>query len=256
MKRVSRTLLYGSAAFAIAMAMQPAGFTGDLFGVKGAAAQESGGGHGDGGGGQGGGGQGSGGQGAGQGSGGQGAGGQGAGQGGSGQGAGAGKGAGSGGDQGGKPAWAKEGIPEVELGRLSVARSPDQVFARALDEVVSNWSPSWSALYSMTAEEFASYVTANWGTFTMIDSPLQNLALMEAVLTGALAPSTLGVQPASTVDLAAIFAGVASDKSLAISVDTITALDTIMDLGLTDAQISAVAAKAEAVRSAVSDAHG
>ena len=35
--------------------------------------------------------------------------------------------AGSGGSEGGKPAWAQEGIPEVELGRLNVARSPDKV---------------------------------------------------------------------------------------------------------------------------------
>ena len=31
----------------------------------------------------------------------------------------------SSGSGGGKPTWAQEGIPEVELGRLSVARSPD-----------------------------------------------------------------------------------------------------------------------------------
>lgn len=36
----------------------------------------------------------------------------------------------------GKPTWAQEGIPEVELGRLNVARSPSNVLDRQLAEVL------------------------------------------------------------------------------------------------------------------------
>lgn len=158
------------------------------------------------------------------------------------------------GDSGGKPAWAQEGIPEVELGRLSVARSPDHVLARALAEAVANWDPSMASLYNMTAAEFSDYVAANWDSITIFDSPLQNLALMESLLDGSL--SLPGVTPASQTDLASIFLGVASDKNVEITKDTVTALNVIMDLGLSDAQIDAIAAKAEDVREGVLEGHG
>lgn len=94
-------------------------------------------------GGEGKGGQGQGGQGqGGQGQGGQGQGGDGQGQGGPGEDSdGKGPKAGSGGSDGGKPVWAQEGIPEVELGRLSVARSPDKVLDKALAEAVASLTP-------------------------------------------------------------------------------------------------------------------
>jgi hypothetical protein len=130
------------------------------------------------------------------------------------------------------------------------------VLARALTEVVNNWDPAWGDLYSMTAEQFASFVLANWDSMTMVDSPLQNLALMEASATGSPNLSQLGIDPASRVDVVSIFIGVASDKNLAISNDTITALNLIMDLGLSAAEIAAIAAKAESVREAVAEAHG
>jgi len=38
--------------------------------------------------------------------------------------------------RGGRPVWAQEGIPEVELGRLNMARAPAHVLMRALDEAV------------------------------------------------------------------------------------------------------------------------
>jgi len=43
----------------------------------------------------------------------------------------------SSGSGGGKPFWAQEGIPELELGRLSVVRSPDQVLQRAFVEALN-----------------------------------------------------------------------------------------------------------------------
>ena len=53
---------------------------------------------------------------------------------------------------GGKPVWAQEGIPEVELGRLSVARSPDHVLDRALAEAQSNISPDIVSFYNLSLE--------------------------------------------------------------------------------------------------------
>lgn len=160
------------------------------------------------------------------------------------------------GTSGGKPAWAQEGIPEVELGRLSVARSPDQVLDRALAEVLANWDPSMGTLYEMTAEAFSDYVAANWDAITVVDSPLQNLALLDALFDGTLNLNDMGITPASAVDLGAIFLGVASDKNVAISTDTVIALNVIMELGLDAAQIESLAAKAEDVREGVLEGHG
>jgi len=160
------------------------------------------------------------------------------------------------GDSGGKPGWAQEGIPEVELGRLSVARSPDKILAHALNETLTNWDPENASLYNMTAEEFADYVAANWDSVTIVDSPLENLALLGALYDGTLNLSDMGVTPASTTDLAAIFLGVASDKNLEISTDTVIALNVIMDLGLDSAEVEALATKAEDVREGVLEGHG
>lgn len=159
-------------------------------------------------------------------------------------------------DSGGKPAWAQEGIPEVELGRLSVARSPDQVLDRALAEALANWDPSMATVYGMTAEEFAAYAAANWETLTVYDSPLQNLALLDSLMDGALNLGELGVTPASTLDLAGIFLGVASDKTIEITTDTVIALNVIMDLGLDATEVETLAEKAEAVREGVAEGHG
>ncbi len=164
---------------------------------------------------------------------------------------------------GGRPVWAKEGIPEVELGRLNVARSPSQVLDRQLKEALATWVPTTkeptgitiAQLYSMTASQFAAYVLANFKTtgFVMIDSPLANLALLRDLLVDSRTQLT-GVTPASVNNLAAIFIGSAADKSIPITTDTVIALTTIMGLKVTD--VAAVAAMAEIVRQAISTAHG
>ena len=161
------------------------------------------------------------------------------------------------GTRGGKPVWAQEGIPEVELGRLSVARSPDQVINKALAEAIANFNPTASAaLYSMTAEQFAAYVKANYDTVTRIDSPLENLGLYKDVLADG-TTQLPSVTPASTIDLAAIFLGSASDKTIPVTKDTVIAVTKIMELpALTDAQITSLAEKAEAVRLAIAEGHG
>lgn len=156
----------------------------------------------------------------------------------------------------GKPNWSKEGIPEVELGRLNVARSPAKVLDRQLKEALSTWNPANSTLYSLTAEQFAAYVKANWDSISIVDSPLQNLALLNALYDGTLNLSAINVTPASAIDLAAIFLGTASDKTVPISTNTAIAINTILGLGLNSAQLETLATKAEEVRQAILAAHG
>jgi hypothetical protein len=66
----------------------------------------------------------------------------------------------------------------------------------------------------------------------------------------------MGITPASTTDLAAIFLGVASDKTVPISTDTVIAINVIMDLGLDSGEIESLATKAEDVREGVLEGHG
>lgn len=197
-------------------------------------------------GGQGSGGQGSGGQGSGgQGSGGQGSAGQGSGQGGS-QGAGSGQ---------GKPVWAQEGIPEVELGRLSVARSPDAVLDRALAEAVASLTPEMIAYYNLSFDQVIVELSLNFDNVSFIDSPLQNLALLEDLIKGGTALTGAGVTTDSTL-LAAMLLGAASDKTVPISTNTVIAVTTILGAPITGTAAEDLAALAEAIRVAILAGHG
>ncbi|OYV26096.1 MAG: hypothetical protein B7X08_03205 [Acidocella sp. 20-63-7] len=178
------------------------------------------------------------------------------------------------GTTGGRPAWAKEGIPAVELGRLSVARSPEHVLDHAFTEVVGNWATlgttvmvlsaegqetitmTVAQLYSLPANEFAQIVQTYYSSIVRVDSPLENLSLLKSyTLTGTM-PLT-GVTPASQDDMIAIFLGSASDKTIPVSTDTVTAVNTILGLpALTPEQTADIAAKAEAVRLAIDTGHG
>ena len=161
-----------------------------------------------------------------------------------------------GGTSGGRPAWAAEGIPEVELGRLNVSRSPSQVLERAFTEVTTNFDPAASAsLYSQTAENFSNYVATHWDTVTIVDLPLQNLGLFRDLLANG-QTQLPSVVPASKVDLAAIFLGTASDKTLPITRDTVVAVTRILDVPATESEITAIAAKSEIVRQGVLTGHG
>jgi len=160
------------------------------------------------------------------------------------------------GGQGGKPVWAQEGIPEVDLGRLSVIRSPDKVLDQALAEAIAGFNPATEAtLYSGTAADFAAQVSDNWDTITFIDAPLQNLALLkEYWSTGS--TSLSGVTPASSIEFAAILIGTASDKEIKVTPDTVIALATIVGVVLPSADVQTIAEQADAVRATILAAHG
>lgn len=178
------------------------------------------------------------------------------------------------GTTGGRPVWAKEGIPAVELGRLSVARAPAHVIDKASAEAVSNWTTMGTTvmtltadgqptltmtvaqLYSLPADKFAQIVQTYYPSIVRIDSPLENLGLLKNYVSTGTSPLT-GVTPASVADLVGIFLGSASDKTIPITNDTVTAIYTILKLpALTPEQTAAIAADAEAVRLAILSGHG
>lgn len=157
---------------------------------------------------------------------------------------------------GGRPAWAREGIPEVELGRLNVSRAPAHVFARALEEALSEYDAAMAAFYSQDADAAAAQLAADYQNVLRIDSPLQNLSLYKELLSSGASPLP-GVTPASLLDMAAIFLGTASDKAIPVSNDTVTAVNTILGLApLSAADTQTLAAKAETVRSGIATGHG
>lgn len=261
---ILRTALAGVLGVGLAAGMVPHD---PIFGASPVAAQS----HGGGGGGQGGGGHGGGG--AGGGGGGHGGGGEEGGdhggedgdhggedggeeeEGGAGQG-GAGQGGGNAEAGGGRPAWAQEGIPEVELGRLSVARSPEHVLDRALAEVLANLTPEQIAFMNLDLEVMLENLRTSFADLALVDSPLQNLALLRELLEDPNALATYGITN-DTMTLMALYIGMASDKTLEVSVDTVIAVTTILGYPITDeAVLAELQAKAEDIREAVLEGHG
>ena len=108
---------------------------------------------------------------------------------------------------------------EVELGRLSVSRSPTKVLDHALSE----------ALAKLTADGAAVTVDATGRLLVdgvAIDSPLENLALYDVYMsTGEIPGVTLpdGFNPAALL-------AAASDKAGAISVDTVVYINSILGI--------------------------
>lgn len=196
----------------------------------------------------------------GQGSGGQGQGGEG--QGGQGQGGpgddsvGQGPKGGSDGTSGGKPVWAQEGIPEVELGRLNVARSPDSVLERAYNEALSTLTPEMIAFYNLSTTDMIELLTFHFDDATYIDSPLQNLALLKDALDGTSALTAAGVKTDPDT-LMAIFLAVASDKAGEGPNELVVeAVTTILGTPITGDAAEALAAEAYAIWVAVVAGHG
>jgi hypothetical protein len=155
----------------------------------------------------------------------------------------------------GKPNWAQEGIPEVELGRLSVARAPDQVLDRALAEALASATPEMISFYNQSLDDMIADISANWDTLSFFDSPLQNLGLLKDALDGTSVLADQGVTTPNA-DLLAVFLGTASDKTVPVSVDTVIAVTKILGTPVTGDDAVALANDAEEVRQAILAAHG
>ena len=157
-------------------------------------------------------------------------------------------------DGGGRPAWASEGIPEVELGRLSVARSPDHVLDRAYDEAMLTLA-GMADFYNLSLDQMVTELSLNWDDLTIIDSPLQNLAIFRDALDGSIDLTSYGIT-SDAFTIMAVTLGVASDKTVPVTPDTAYAVSVIFEMPLTEAEATALAAAAESIRIAVLAGHG
>ncbi len=128
---------------------------------------------------------------------------------------------------------------EVELGRLSVGRSPVGVLAAQYDDAITTINDAVSVEYDDAGRIVA---TLDDGTVQTIDSPLANLALYdELVNTGTLEDVnpdklvSLGIADDQTISanellIAASLYGAASDKTITISEDSIEYMNAILKI--------------------------
>lgn len=159
------------------------------------------------------------------------------------------------GSGGGKPVWSREGIPEVELGRLNVARSPEQVLDRALEEAKSSFTAEVAQFYRQDLDAMIASLSLNWDNVQFIDSPLQNLALLEDALDGTSVLREVGIIT-DVHTLQAAFLGTASDKTITITPQTALAVATILGSPVSLAEAEALARDAERIRIAILAGHG
>ncbi len=108
---------------------------------------------------------------------------------------------------------------EVEFSRLSVARSPDAVMEHALDEAVTKLTEA-----TVVSLDGAGRLAADGVT---IDSPLENLALYQELMTTPADQWSEVVPLPDDFDVAALF-GAASDKTTEITIDTVIYMNTIL----------------------------
>jgi len=147
---------------------------------------------------------------------------------------------------------------EFEIGRSNVARSPDKVIENALDEALgklvgdsytatllpTDGSAITTNIYTDPSGRLVYYDSAEsvWKT---IDSPLENLALYQALLDAAVdgdgaitdavltlpgGGGTFTVAEEDVLDLAASLLAAAADKTMIITVDYVEAVSTFLDV--------------------------
>lgn len=135
-------------------------------------------------------------------------------------------------------------VVPVEFSRLSVSRSPSKVTDKAYDEAIT----ALNAATAITTDSSGRLVTTVDGVAKTIDSPLENLALYEALMNNGYLPgfvpkdgvslgslSFLVDKSATNSDMlqAASFLAAASDKAGSINEDMVVYTDSI--LGVTGA---------------------
>ena len=153
------------------------------------------------------------------------------------------------------------GHPGSRVGPLERSScAPPHVLERAEGEALATYRQPMRVIYSLDAEQAAALLATSYRDVARYDSPVQNLALYRDVMTFGntqLRNMDPNLNPASQLDLAAIFLGSASDKTIPISEDTVIAVNRILGLVEMDAEDRAVlAGKAETVRQAILVGHG
>ncbi|MBU6247402.1 MAG: hypothetical protein KGN77_06560 [Xanthomonadaceae bacterium] len=132
-------------------------------------------------------------------------------------------------------------VVPVEFSRLSVSRSPSKVIDKSYDEAIA----ALNAATTISIDASGRLVTTVDGVAKTIDSPLENLALYEALLNNGYLPGFTPKEGAAPTSLsflvdktvtnsdmlqAASFLAAASDKSGSINDDTVVYTDSILGI--------------------------
>ncbi len=112
-------------------------------------------------------------------------------------------------------------VQTVEFSRLSVSRAPAKVLDHALNEAIA----TITAPNAVITLDVAGRIVVNG---SVIDSPLENLALYKAVLTNTLPDNVKALLPAN-LSAASLLAG-AADKTGTLTVDTVVYLNSILGI--------------------------
>lgn len=136
-------------------------------------------------------------------------------------------------------------VVPVEFSRLSVSRSPDKVLDKSYNEAIT----ALNSATAITTDASGRLVLTVDGTTSTIDSPLENLALYQALLNNGYLPGFVPKDGVSLGNLSALvdksttqgdllqaasFLAAASDKAGSINDDTVVYTDAI--LGITGAK--------------------
>jgi len=132
-------------------------------------------------------------------------------------------------------------VVPVEFSRLSVSRSPSKVIDKSYDEAIA----ALNAATAITTDASGRLVTTIDGVAKTIDSPLENLALYEALLNNGYLPGFVPKEGVSLDNLsflvdktvtnsdmlqAASFLAAASDKAGSINDDMVVYTDSILGI--------------------------
>lgn len=117
---------------------------------------------------------------------------------------------------------------EVDLGRLSVGRSPTKVLEKSLADALTTLTTG-----TIGVDETGRLTVTVDGVTTTVDSPLSNLALYDAIMSGTIVLGVPYVVGDTTITLptslsAAALLAAASDKTGTITVDTVVYMNSIL----------------------------
>lgn len=192
------------------------------------------------------------------------------------------------GSQGGSPQWSAQEL--TDIGRMNVARAPAAVLDRSQANALAELSPDYTAFYAAavavlvdlqtgkidaaTANTLLANLIRTYGDLR-IDSPLSNIAFYKDIMADGVVTKTVdgvttvvfkAATPEELNAYAAIFLGGASDKTKAVTLDVVHAMDIILGfeaptptgttpVNLDPAQDAAVATVADTFRQAIVVVH-
>ena len=120
---------------------------------------------------------------------------------------------------------------------------------------MSSFNEEVASFYRLDLASMEKELASNWDSIRIIDSPLQNLALLRDALDGTSVLRQVGITTDNDT-LLAVFLGTASDKTIPVTPDAALAVSVILGQPLSPSEAAALADMAERIRIAILTGHG